>query len=120
MHRPYYGDYYFLCLSNAKELMCSCDILLGIKKIETEKEKKIFEAAYFAMCFLLPKEAFLKMAEALGGMEFVSSCERLVDFMADYFKVPGFLVRARIKDLLSQKQQVLENKKLTKTIENHA
>ena len=45
------------------------DVILCDRKIKNESEKEDFEASYFAMCLLLPKEPFLDTVNYLGGID---------------------------------------------------
>lgn len=77
-------------------------ILSGKKKILTKKEQYEFEANYMAMCLLLPKDSFLQIVEALGGLSKVNSYYEAKAALARVFNVEYKLVEIRIDDLLSQ------------------
>lgn len=88
--------------------------IYGVKEITTEREKMDFEAWYFAMCLLLPKESFLQKVELLGGMNAVISDSVKKNLLARFFKVEPRLVMVRIKDILSQQEHQTEEIKCKK------
>ena len=90
-------------------------IMSNKKKIITKKDKHEFEASYFAMCLLLPKNSFLKMVDFLGGIEKVKTDEDSIACLARVFNVEYRLVEARISDIISQeKEQKKEQSKSKK------
>ena len=84
----------------------------GKKKIITKRDKYEFEASYFAMCLLLPKDFFLQMIEFLGGMEKVKTNQDSKACLARVFNVEYRLVEARINDILTQEKKESKSKKL--------
>ena len=91
-------------------------IMYGAKKIKTKKDQEDFDAWYFAMCLLLPKDPFLQMIDFLGGMNSVIKDYNKKQCIARCFNVESRLVTLRIKDILSQEKQQQEasnSKKLT-------
>ena len=90
-------------------------IMSGEKKIITKRDEYEFEASYFAMCLLLPKDSFLKMIDFLGGIEQVKTDEDSIACLARVFNVEHRLVETRISDIISQeKEQKKENVKKKK------
>ena len=93
-------------------------IMSGEKKIITKRDKYEFEASYFGMCLLLPKDSFLDMIEFLGGMEKVKIDEGSIACLARVFNVEHRLVKTRISDIISQekeqKKEAVKSKKLKK------
>lgn len=89
-------------------------IMSGEKKLITKRDEEEFEASYFAMCILLPKEAFLQMIDFLGGMESVKSNTNSKKCLARVFNVEYRLVETRINDLLSQEKQQEKDKSRNK------
>ena len=80
-------------------------IMSGEKKIITKRDEYEFEASYFAMCLLLPKDSFLKMIEFLGGIEKVKTDEDSIACLARVFNVEHRLVETRISDIISQEKE---------------
>ena len=80
-------------------------IMSGEKKIITKRDEAEFEASYFAMCLLLPKDFFSQMIEFLGGMDKVKSDYDSKTALARVFNVEYRLVEIRIADILSQEKQ---------------
>ena len=91
-------------------------IMSGEKKIITKRDEYEFEASYFAMCILLPKDFFLKIIDFLGGMEKVKTNEDSIACLARVFNVEHRLVKTRISDIISQekeqKKEHVKSKKL--------
>ena len=85
-------------------------IMSGEKKIITKKDEYEFEASYFAMCLLLPKNYFLKMIEFLGGIKKVKSDPDSIACIARVFNVEYKLVEARINDIISQEKEQTKRK----------
>lgn len=90
------------------------DIMSGKKKIFTKKDVEEFEASYFAMCLLIPREYFLKFVEVFGGLEKVKLNYNDKTALARLFNVEEKLIEIRIDDLLSQEKEESEIKKLSK------
>ena len=80
-------------------------VLSGEKKIMTKRNEYEFEASYFAMCLLLPKDFFLQVIEILGGIEKVKSDQDSIACIARLFNVEYRLVEARIVDIFSQEKE---------------
>jgi len=89
-------------------------IMSGKKKIITKRDNYEFEASYFAMCLLLPKDSFLKMIDFLGGIEKVKSDQDSIDCLARIFNVEEQLVKVRINDIISQQKEQENKKKIKK------
>lgn len=84
-------------------------IMSGEKKIITKKDEYEFEATYFAMCILLPKDSFIPFVEFLGGLEKVKLDKDSITCLARVFNVENRLVEVRINDIISQEKR--ENSK---------
>ena len=93
-------------------------IMSGEKKVITKKDESEFEASYFAMCLLIPKEFFLQMIEFLGGIEIVKSDSDRKECLARVFNVEYKLIEARISDLLSQETEQSKSKLLKNKFQN--
>ncbi len=91
-------------------------IMSGKKKIITKRDEYEFEASYFAMCLLLPKDFFLEMVDFLGGIEKVKTDKDNIACLARIFNVEYRLVETRINDILSQEKGQLKSKKLKRMV----
>lgn len=94
----------FSHMSKATNIEKFYKIMSGKKRIITKKDELEFEASYFAMCLLLPKDSFLQMIEFLGGIDVVKSDYDKINCIARSFNVEYKLVEARINSLISQKE----------------
>ena len=74
------------------------DVILCDKKIKNESEKEDFEASYFAMCLLLPKEPFLDTVNYLGGIDECYKNNNII-LLSRLFNVEDKLIRVRLKEL---------------------
>ncbi len=90
-------------------------IMSGEKKIITKKDEYEFEASYFAMCILLPKDSFIPFVEFLGGLEKVKLDKDSIDCLARVFNVESRLVEIRISDIISQEKERENSKNLSKS-----
>lgn len=87
-------------------------IMYGKKKIITKIDEYEYEASYFAMCLLLPKDIFMKMVDVFGGIEKVSSSKEYIAALSRLFFVEEELVKVRIKDIYSDELEKKHIKKL--------
>lgn len=90
-------------------------IINGKKKFISKRDEYEFEASYFAMCLLLPKDYFLKMIDLCGGIEKVKTDKDTIAYLANIFNVENRLVEARIKTIITEQTETKNNKKLTRT-----
>lgn len=104
----------FARLCKEKDIENFYKIMLSEKKIISKRDEEEFEAGYFAMCLLIPKDSFLKMIDALGGIEFVKSNYEAKECLARAFFVERRLIEIRINDLLLQEKEESKTKKLKK------
>lgn len=95
------------------------NIMYGVREIKTKKEEQDFEACYFAMCLLLPKESFLQTIEILGGMDMVMRDFTRRQSLARFFNVEPRLVKVRMWDLLSQEEQKQQEQTAIKKIKTY-
>lgn len=86
-------------------------IMSGEVKIITKKQREEFEAGYFALCLLLPKDFFLKIVDVFGGIEVVKGDDGIQSAIARLFNVEKRLVKIRIKLLLEDMKQNKTNEK---------
>ena len=86
------------------------DVMLCNRKIKSKTEKEDFEASYFAMCLLLPRESFLNMVNYLGGFD---ECYKMdnITILSRVFNVEKRLVNVRLKDLSITLEKEQEQKK---------
>ena len=89
-------------------------IMSGEKKIHNKREREEWEAGYFAMCLLLPRDYFLKVVDFFGGIDVVKSDDEIQDAISRLFNVEKRLVKIRIKLLLEDMKQEENNKKKIK------
>ena len=71
-------------------------IMYGEREIITKRDGYEYEASYFAMCLLLPKDIFMKMVEYFGGAEKVSSSKEDIAALSRLFFVEEELIKVRI------------------------
>ena len=80
------------------------NVMNGKKTILTKKEQEEFEASYFAMCLLIPKETFLNVVNCFGGLETVKNNPTIKAGLARLFFVEEKLINIRINDLIEQQK----------------
>lgn len=86
-------------------------VMLDKRKIRTKKEQEEFEAGYFALCLLLPKDDFLKIVDVFGGIDVVKDNDEIQSAIARLFNVEKILVKIRIKYLIEDMIKNQENGK---------
>lgn len=99
--------------SKEKDIENFYKIMYGKKKMKTDKDTKNFEASYFAMCLLLPKNSFLQVVNCFGGLDKVQNDKEIKDTIARLFNVETRLISVRIYDLITRDKDILEEKRLT-------
>lgn len=87
--------------------------MYGVDQPNNEEELKDFEACYFAMCLLLPKELFLQEVGYLGGLKTVLCDNNKMFQLSKKFKVPMSLVKVRISDFIKQ-HEIIDNNETKK------
>jgi len=92
----------FAHLTKIKDIENFYKIMTGEKKILTKKDKLEWEANYFAMCLLLPRQLFMNLVEFLGGIEFVKNNYDAKCCLSRIFFVEYRLVEIRINELLER------------------
>lgn len=80
--------------------------MYGAIEAANEEEQKNFEAYYFAMCLLLPKEAFMREVNSLGGLKTVLCDNDKIYRISKIFKVEIPLVKVRINDFIKQQEEM--------------
>lgn len=92
--------------------------MYGAIEAANEEEQKNFEAYYFAMCLLLPEEAFMREVNSLGGLKTVLCDDDKIYRISKIFKVEIPLVKVRINDFIKQ-QEKMENEQLHQDKKTH-
>lgn len=86
-----------------KDLNKFCDYMYGCKTPKTKRDIENFEASYFAMCLLLPKEVLLETSIVLcGSLKAVLENEDYFNSIAALFNVEPWLLKLRIDDILAK------------------